>query len=291
MAALRYRVESLNHRAHLLAVTLEIDRPSAKQKLTLPVWIPGSYLVREFSQHLQHLQAFQGGKPLAVRQLDKHRWQVDNDGRRTLTLRWEVYAFDASVRTAFLDATRGFFNCTSLCLMVDGREDEPHALELVHGDLPAGWQVATGLTPSRTDAAGFGHYLAASYDVLADCPVELGTFWSGEFVACGVPHRFVVSGAGAWFDGQRLLEDSRRICEAQIRFWHDSHPPPFDRYVFMLHASADGYGGLEHRNSTALICQRADLPRVLGKGVKPAPLKPTDGYTTLLGLISHEYFH
>jgi predicted metalloprotease with PDZ domain len=289
--ALRYRVEALNHRAHLFTVTLEIDRPAARQKLALPVWIPGSYLVREFSQHLQSLQATQGGAPLPVRQLDKHRWQVDNDGKRTLCLRWEVYAFDASVRTAFLDATRGFFNATSLCLMVAGREDEPHALEIAPGDLPAGWQVATGLRAAEVDTQGFGHYLAQDYDELADCPVEMGAFWSGEFTACGVPHRFVVGGAGAWFDGPRLLDDTRRICEAQIRFWHGDAPPPFDRYVFMLHASGDGYGGLEHRNSTALIAQRSDLPRIRAKDDKPAALRATDGYTTLLGLISHEYFH
>jgi predicted metalloprotease with PDZ domain len=288
---LHYRVEPLSHRAHLFAVTLDIARPAKNQKLTLPVWIPGSYLVREFSQHLQHLSAREGGQPLPVKQLDKHRWQVDNDGQRPLSLRWEVYAFDASVRTAFLDATRGFFNATSLCLMVAGHEDEPHALDIVQGDAPAGWQVATGLTPVAVDGQGFGRYLAQHYDELADCPVEMGSFWSGEFSACGVPHRFVVSGAGDWFDGQRLLDDTRRICEAQIRFWHGDGPPPYERYVFMLHASGEGYGGLEHRNSTALIAQRADLPKVRAKDDKPAALKATDGYTTLLGLISHEYFH
>ncbi|MDQ7744952.1 M61 family metallopeptidase [Hydrogenophaga pseudoflava] len=288
---LHYRVEPLNHRAHLFAVTLDITRPAKSQKLTLPVWIPGSYLVREFSQHLQHLSASQGGEALAVKQLDKHRWQVDNDGQRPLSLRWEVYAFDASVRTAFLDATRGFFNATSLCLMVHGREDEPHALEIAPGDAPAGWQVATGLDAVKVDGLGFGHYLAADYDELADGPVEMGTFWSGEFSACGVPHRFVVSGAGGWFDGQRLLDDTRRICEAQIRFWHGDGQPPYGRYVFMLHASGEGYGGLEHRNSTALIAQRTDLPKIRAKDDKAAALKATDGYTTLLGLISHEYFH
>ena len=288
---LHYRVEPLNHRAHLFAVTLDITRPARSQKLMLPVWIPGSYLVREFSQHLQHLSATQGGEALAVKQLDKHRWQVDNDGQRTLSLRWEVYAFDASVRTAFLDTTRGFFNATSLCLMVAGREDEPHAIEIQPGDAPAGWQVATGLSPVKANEQGFGTYLAQNYDELADCPVEMGTFWSGEFSACGVPHRFVVSGAGGWFDGQRLLDDTRRICEAQIRFWHGDGQPPYERYVFMLHASGEGYGGLEHRNSTALIAQRTDLPKISAKDAKPAALKATDGYTTLLGLISHEYFH
>ena len=292
-SALHYRVEVLSLQAHLFAITLEIDRPALTQRLTLPVWIPGSYLVREFSQHLQNLQARQGEQPLDVRQLDKHRWEVETDGQRTLTVRCEIYAFDASVRTAYLDSTRGFFNATSLCLMVQGREQEAHTLDIARGQAPADWRLATGLSAVETDELGFGRYLAANYDELADCPVEMGRFWQGEFEACGVPHRFIVSGAGAWLDGQRLLDDTRRICEEQIRFWHGDGSPPFAHYLFMLHASADGYGGLEHSNSTALIAQRSDLPKLgaVGKDTSPAALKATDGYTTLLGLISHEYFH
>ena len=290
--AVRYRVEVLSPQAHLFAITLEIDHPAPRQRLSLPVWIPGSYLVREFSQHLQHLQATQGGEPVPLRQLDKNSWQVTAEAGQALVLRYEVYAFDASVRTAFLDSTRGFFNATSLCLRVIGQEDQAQGLELVPGQAPAGWRVATGLTASDVDGNGFGHYTAQDYDELADCPVELGTFWSGEFVAHGVPHRFVVSGAGGWFDGERLLADTRRICEAQIGFWHGTGgEAPFKSYLFMMHASGEGYGGLEHRNSTALICQRTDLPKLLPKDEKAPALKATDGYTTLLGLISHEYFH
>ena len=257
--AVRYRVAVHSTQAHLFAVTLQIDQPATRQRLSLPVWIPGSYLVREFAQHLQHLQATQGGEPVPLRQLNKHSWQVDADSSQPLELHYEVYAFDASVRTAFLDGTRGFFNATSLCLRVIGQEDQPQGLEIVTEGLPAGWQVATGLDPVDVNPAGVGHYLAANYDQLADCPVELGTFWSGEFTARGVPHRFVVSGAGGWFDGQRLLDHTRRICEAQIAFWHPDSEAPFKRYVFMLHASGEGYGGLEHRNSTALICQRTSI--------------------------------
>lgn len=286
-----YRVAVLSTQAHLFAVTLTIARPAARQRLALPVWIPGSYLIREFAQHLQHLQATQASEPVPLRQLDKNTWQADADPAQPLTLHYEVYAFDASVRTAFLDATRGFFNATSLCLRVIGQEDHPQTLDIAPDGLPAGWQVATGLRAVAVDAAGVGRYEAAHYDELADCPVELGTFWSGAFEACGVPHRFVVSGAGGWVDFDRLLADTQRICEAQIRFWHGEQRPPFDRYVFMLHASGDGYGGLEHRNSTALITQRSDLPKIRAKDEKPTPLKATDGYTTLLGLISHEYFH
>ena len=130
-------------------------------------------------------------------------------------------------------------------------------------------------------------YVAADYDELVDHPFELGRFWRGSFDAAGVPHEFVVAGAWPGFDGERLLADTRRICEAQIAFWHGTRKPkpPFDRYVFMLNAVDDGYGGLEHRASTALI---ARPPR-------PAAARPaaptSDGYNTLLGLISHEYFH
>lgn len=290
-AAVRCTVSVHSAQAHLFAITLRVPNPAKNQRVSLPVWIPGSYLVREFSQHLQNLSARQGGQPAAIKQIDKHQWQVGCAAGAPLELRYEVYAFDASVRTAFLDTTRGFFNATSLCLQVRGQEDQPHVLEIEAGPATAGWQVATGLSPQRVDGDGFGQYLASDYDELADCPVEMGRFWSGEFMARGVPHRFVVSGAGAWVDGTRLLEDARRICETQINFWHGKDKPPFDRYVFMLYASGDGYGGLEHRNSTALICQRSDLPRQRAPGEKPAALKATDGYTTLLGLISHEYFH
>lgn len=290
-AAVHYRVQVPRPQNHLFTVRLVVAAPARRQRLSLPVWIPGSYLVREFSQHLQHLRATQAGIPAPLKQVDKHSWVVEADPGQPLELDYEIYALDASVRTAWLDSQRGFFNGTSLCLRVVGQEDLPHALTLDAGDLPASWQVATGLTPQDVDDRGWGRYTAAHYDELVDAPVEMGPFWSGEFTAGGVPHRFVVSGAPASFDGQRLLQDTRRICEEQIRFWHGEQRPPFERYVFMLHATADGYGGLEHRNSTALICQRSDLPRATPKGSKQTPLKATDGYTTLLGLISHEYFH
>ncbi len=300
--ALAYRVEIDSLDAHLFRVTLTIAKPAALQRVSLPVWIPGSYLVREFAKHLQNLQAHQRAAPVPLVQLDKCSWQIECAPGKALVLSYQVYARDNSVRTAWLDAQRGFFNATSLCLRVEGQEQASHLLELPKPAAATGcggWSVATGLTPQKVNAQGFGRYLAASYDELVDCPVEMGAFWSGSFRACGVPHRFVVSGAAASFDGARLLADTQKICEAEIRFWHGneksphaappggSRPggkkPPFKNYLFMLNAVDDGYGGLEHRNSTALICQRKDLPR-LGQS-------PSDGYTTLQGLISHEYFH
>lgn len=281
-AAIHYKVEAADLNAHLWRVTLTIEQPAAPQRLSLPVWIPGSYLVREFSRHLQRLVAKQDGKAVPLKQLDKCSWLAEASSGAPLVLTYEVYAYDNSVRTAWLDAQRGFFNGTSLCLCVHGQEKLPHALEIVSP--VAAWEAATGLPPHKVNKRGFGTYLADHYDELVDCPVEMGTFWSGEFKAGGVTHRFVVAGAAGSFDGERLLEDTKKICEAEIRFWHGRGKPPFRQYVFMLNVVDDNYGGLEHRNSTALIASRRDLPR-------QGEPRASDGYVTLLGLISHEYFH
>ncbi|RYY91267.1 MAG: peptidase M61, partial [Comamonadaceae bacterium] len=209
-------------------------------------------------------------------------WQAGCRAGSPLVLTYEVYAFDNSVRTAWLDAARGFFNGTSLCLRVHGQEADPHALEVVSPR--PGWEAATGLPAWKVGKRGFGTYLAQDYDELADCPLEMGTFWSTEFKACGVPHRLVVSGATESLDGDRLAADVQKICETEIRFWHDRKKPPHRNYLFLLNVVDDGYGGLEHRNSTALIAARRDLPRL-------GDTTPRDGYVTLLGLVSHEYFH
>jgi predicted metalloprotease with PDZ domain len=332
-----YHVELADLHAHLYRVTLTVPRPAPQQQLSLPVWIPGSYMVREFGRHLSQLEARQGREARPLKQLDKTTWEATCSGNAALVVSCLVYAFDTSVRTAFLGADRGFFNGTSLCLRVHGREQQAHQLTL--GALPRGWQVATAMpaVPGRARA-----YVAADYDELVDHPFELGAFWRGRFEAGGVPHEFVVAGAWPGFDGERLLADARRICEAQIDFWHGAGPaapairrkgavaaaetarrtaaaprhgatarastnatskpnasagvtapfavqpprppgPPFHRYVFLLNTVDDGYGGLEHRASTALIAARRDLPR--------SGQAAGDGYTVLLGLISHEYFH
>ena len=284
---IHYRVEVSESAAHVFEVTLTMAEPAALQKVSLPVWIPGSYLVREFAGHLHNLSARQGARALPaghLTQLDKCSWTLRCNPAKPLVLTYEVYAKDASVRTATLDDVRGFFNGTSLCLRAEGQEDTVHGIEVIAPKSRAAWSLATGLTAHQVDKRGFGTYSAQGYDELVDCPVEMGAFWSGSFEACGVPHRFVVAGAAPSFDGKQLLADTKKICEAQIRFWHGKQKPPFKRYVFMLNTVDDGYGGLEHRNSTALICTRRDLPRL-------GDTKVSEGYTTLRGLISHEYFH
>ena len=285
MADIHYRVEAWDTHAHYFDLTLTIPAPAALQVVSLPAWIPGSYLLREFARHLSGLTAAQGSRAVAVQQQDKATWTIACSGRAALLLRYRIYAFDNSVRAAFLDAQRGFFNASSLCLRVHGREEDSHSLTLAR--LAAGWQVATSMP-----ALGEGHYAAANYDELVDHPFELGRFWQGSFTAGGVEHQVVVSGALPVFDGARLLVDAQRICEAQIAFWHG--PPakrrgpdfglPFKSYIFFLNTVDEGYGGLEHRASTALIAPRRDLPR------RDSP-ELSDGYVRLLGLFSHEYFH
>jgi predicted metalloprotease with PDZ domain len=281
-----YRIEVADAHAHQFRVTLTVTNPGAEQRLSLPVWIPGSYLVREFARHLSAMEATHGGRAVRLEQLDKATWLAPCTGRGSLRVSYLVYAFDTSVRAAFLDAERGFFNGTSVFLRVEGREAEAQRVEL--RGLPRGWQVATALPVVKVDAAGQGHYEAADYDELVDHPVELGRFWRGTFKAAGVAHELVVAGALPDFDGERLLADTRRVCETEIDFWHGKltakNKPPFKRYVFLLNTTESGHGGLEHRASTALLASRRDLPQ-RGKA------ETSDGYANVLGLISHEYFH
>lgn len=290
---LHYQISLDDLQAHLFGITLTIQNPQALQRLSLPAWIPGSYLIREFAKNLQSLRAQQNQHDVSWQQINKSTWEVSCNPQLPLIVSYQIYAFDNSVRTAWLDAQRGFFNPTSLCLSVQGQTQQPHTIALVKSAQTRHWQAATALQALRVDNTGFGTYYAENYDQLVDSPFELGTFWSGEFVACGIPHRFIVTGASAAFDGAQLLADSQKICETAIRFWHPetpnarlqpSQPPPHPHYLFMLNAVHDGYGGLEHRNSTALICRRGDLPQTQAR-------HRSDGYIMLLGLISHEYFH
>jgi predicted metalloprotease with PDZ domain len=280
-AGIAYRVEIADLHAHLFRVPLTIAKPAAQQQVQLPAWSPGSYLVREFAKNLQNLTARPARRSIAIDQLTNASWQVNSNADAPLEVQYAVYAFDNSVRTAWLDATRGFFNGTSLCLMVEGQQDQPHTLELLPCAAMPQWKVATGLPAVRPDKRGFGTYAATDYDMLVDCPFELGDFWVGKFDACGIPHQFVVAGAPPSFDGAQLLKDTQAICEAEIRFWHgDSYqknngsctkdggysPILFKNYVFMLNAVNDGYGGLStatppHSSAPAKTCRANRAPR------------------------------
>src|SRR5450759_1570184 len=156
LPAVTYQVSVHDLHAHLFEVQLTVAQPAADQVLSLPVWIPGSYLVREFSKHLQGLSASQRNKPVELTQLDKCTWRVRCQAGKPLLLTYQIYAFDSSVRTAWLDSQRGFFNGTSLCLRVHGQEELAHELVLNDAGLPRSWQAATALVAKKISKRGFG---------------------------------------------------------------------------------------------------------------------------------------
>ena len=283
---MRYRIRPADPNAHLFEVELEVDEPDAAgQRFALPAWIPGSYMIREFARHVVSIEARSGARRVALEKVDKHTWQATRC-RGPLALRYLVYAWDLSVRGAHLDASHGFFNGTSVFLRVLGREREPCAVEILppEGEPFADWRVATTLPRAGARPWGFGGYRAADYDELIDHPVEMGRFALVEFEAAGVPHAVAITGQHD-ADPERLAGDLARICEAQVRLFEPrAHKAPFERYLFLTTVVGDGYGGLEHRASTALLAARNDLPY---RGMKGVP----DGYRRFLGLASHEYFH
>ncbi len=226
-----------------------------------------------------------GGRKVAIEKLDKHTWRAASC-RGPLEVACEIYAWDLSVRSAYLDQTQGFFNGTSVFLLPIGREHEACSVDILPPAAAAKWRVITGLAPERgVRRLGFGTYRARDYDELIDCPVQMGEFVHVRFDVLGVPHELAVTGPVPKLDMDRLAADLARVCEQQIRLFEPRRrKAPFERYSFMTLAVGEGYGGLEHRNSTALICRRDDLPFA---GMKDA----TEGYRNFLGLASHEYFH
>ena len=284
---IRYTITSNDPASHVYDVTVTVDKPAVDgQVFSLPAWIPGSYMIREFAKNIVRLRAESGGKKVAIRKIDKHTWQAATCSS-ALTLSYQVYAWDLSVRTAHLDQTHGFFNGTSVFLAARGFEQAQHVVDIrrPEGEAFKRWRVATAMPELKAKRYGFGTYAAQNYDELIDHPVEFGDFALASFKAHGVPHDVVITGRVPNLDMPRLCDDLKKICEAQIAFFEPkSKRAPMSRYVFMTLAVGDGYGGLEHRASTALICARADLP------VKGKP-EQTDGYRTYLGLCSHEYFH
>jgi hypothetical protein len=184
---IRFVVQANAVDAHLFDVQLHIARPAAQQLLSLPVWIPGSYLVREFSKNLQGLKSHAERPARGRAATQQNQWKIACNADAACVVSYQVCAYDTSVRTAWLDRRRGFFNGTSLCLRVHGKEDHPHALELLGSPATEDWQAATGLKPAQVDANGFGLYQAAHYDELVDCPVEMGRFWRGSFRSAACP--------------------------------------------------------------------------------------------------------
>lgn len=299
--AIHYRIRPFRPEAHLFEVSCTVPRPDpAGQRFSLPAWIPGSYLIRDFARHIVAIRAEADGQPIHLEKLDKHTWQAEALKTATpLTLTCEIHAWDLSVRGAHLDWTHAFFNGSSVFLSPQGCEEHPCLVDIQPPPGKAGhkWRVATTLPLASGEKGAaqrhaFGLYRAANYAELIDHPVEMGEFTLASFEACGVTHEIAITGRHDC-DMERLCADLQRVCEWQIRFFEpgkenaegkDKAKPPFERYLFLVTALGEGYGGLEHRSSTALICSRHDLPWQGMPGMN-------EEYRGFLGLCSHEYFH
>ena len=262
-------------KAHQWHITLKFQNPSnSSAVLKLPNWVPGSYLIRDFSRHIITISAECDGQPAALSQTAKNIWQTSPKSGHWV-IRYTAYAFDLSVRGSFLDTNRGFFDGSCLFFSIEGRLKDTHSLSF--NDLPKEWRIATSMPRTGSNA-----FQTASYHDLINHPVELGNIEFLDFDAGGIPHRIALSGHYPDFDRDRLVSDIRKICETELSMFPS--PAPFTHYLFLLHVGDNIYGGLEHISSTALLADRHSLPP---HGMTEA----NDAYTQLLGLFSHEYFH
>jgi predicted metalloprotease with PDZ domain len=288
----RYAISPVRPAAHLFRVTCRVPSPDPKgQRFSLPAWIPGSYLIRDFSRHIVSIRAEAGGRPVRLEKIDKSTWRAAPCAA-PLTVLYEVYARDLSVRAAYLDEDRAFFNASSVFLSPAGLENAPCRIEILpppEGNDRARWRIATALPRLSGEKSAwnyvheFGEFHAPNYAALLDCPVEIGSFREIVFAAEGVPHLLAITGA-AELNEARLARDVSRICAAHIRMF--GQPRLTEPYLFLLAATEKGYGGLEHDDASALLAAREDLPK---PGLADGETPPE--YARLLGLISHEYFH
>lgn len=291
-ASLHYTITPIVHR-HIFQIELRIAAtdPLAQNgvELYLPNWIAGSYMIRDFARHIVSISATDAhGQAITLTPENQYTWHSGGFAGELIVC-YEVFAHDTSVRTAFLDGNGGFFNATSLCLAVRALEMQPHHVTLNAPAEHTDWQVATTLPCLENNTAHlFGDFVAANYDELADHPVRMGDLIWLSFEAHGIAHEIVLTGPLPYLDRERLRQDMQQICAAQLALFEPDQPAlaPFERYLFMVDVRAQGYGGLEHRSSTALLCERGDLP-LLAHAEQPR----SDAYITFLGLCSHEYFH
>jgi len=269
---IKYQVNTEQFKKHYFDICLTISKPNSNGiRLSLPTWIAGSYLIRDFAKHIVSIKATENNKPLNITQLDKNHWQIE-PCRNEVNIYYQVYAFDCSVRSAFLDENRGFFNGSALLLSVDGEHNNTHQIEVKPQE---GWQIYTTLTKIKKNL-----FEAETYEELIDCPVEMSKANCLDFKVNNIPHSLVLSGKHT-IDDKRIIKDLIKICKHHHSFFGDS---PFKKYLFLLLVTHNNYGGLEYSNSTSLICARDDLPQKHIKNITPE-------YTRLLGLLSHEYFH
>ncbi|OBP14452.1 hypothetical protein A5320_11800 [Rheinheimera sp. SA_1] len=293
LVAFQLWIEDLT--AHLIGVQLDFQPPGTTSNgtassashepiiLQLPAWIPGSYLIRNFARHLAALTASDQDGGLTVTAIDKHSWQLQNRGL-PITVRYQLYAFDLSVRACYVNDQVAVINPAACCLSVQGMEHCPQQVTVLPVSGKPQWQVATGLTRmDNTTLLGFGDYTAGNYQQLIDSPLLLGELNYRFFEIAGVCHHLVFVGA-VLADLARIEQDLTLICQQQAAVF-GGLPADLHEYWFLNWIVDQGYGGLEHHNSTLLLCNRYDLPN------PQLPEELSDDYQNYLALCSHEYFH
>ena len=273
-AKISYTLKMTRPQNHYFQVEMQVEQVKQKTAtVKLPVWAPGSYLVREFSRHLNQVKAYSlQGAALPVIKKTKNAWEVDLKGQTAFVLKYEVYAFELSVRTSFLDETHGFVSGPSMFMYLDGhKETGGELLVQPHASFK---RISTGLTHKSEVKQGNNQaFTFENYDQLVDCPIEIGNQYEFDFEAAGVKHTVAMYGEGN-FDPERLKEDMAKIVEEETKVIGIN---PNKRYVFIVHNVVGGDGGLEHCNSTVLSVDRWTY----------------DGsnYINFLNLVAHEYFH
>ncbi|MEW8099403.1 MAG: PDZ domain-containing protein [Candidatus Thiodiazotropha endolucinida] len=279
---IEYKLSFKSPQAHLFEVELTVKQPDTNgQVIYLPGWIRGSYMVRDFARNIVSIQALSGSEPIELVKLDKQSWRVSPVAGE-LRIVYTVYAWELTVRTAYFDTEQAYINGPCLFLGVTGFENESCRLSI---DRPGEsyaerWRLATAMPAEQIDEAGFGDYLCDCYEALIDYPIEAGHFTDADFLVNDHRHRLVISGVHE-AELQRFCSDLGRICHEEVELFGEL---PISHYLFLLQVVGNGYGGLEHRNSTSLMIGRDDLPKRGDEGV-------TAGYRKLLALCSHEYFH
>lgn len=268
-AELRYTLSMPAPHTHYFEVEAELT--GAKKNFidfTLPVWAPGSYLVREFAKNIEDFEATdKTGKTLRSEKIDKNTWRVYSNKADAVRVKYDVYAYELSVRTSFLDASHGYVNGTSVFMYPEGYQNLSGTLVVKPY---SGWgKVSTGMK-----STGNFTYTFPNYDILADSPLEIGNHQVYSFTTAGVPHEVAVYGEGN-FDPKRLMDDMQKVTAEAVSVIGEL---PVDRYLFIVHNLHKGGGGLEHLNSTTLQTSRWSYG--------------TDaGYNGFLSLVAHEYFH
>ena len=274
LPAIAFTVSMPKPHTHMLEVDVHVKRQagSGKQEETLvmPVWTPGSYLIREYERHVQDFAATDAAsKPLRWEKINKNSWLITTNGNAEWRARYRVYANELSIRTNELNSEHAFWNNAALLMYLDGYLNAPSTLQIL---APQPWKIATSLPPAPGPKNTFW---AENFDVLYDSPVEVGNFNLISFEVKGVPHRIAMSGEGN-YDPARVRTDVKKIVETQIDLMGGEIPHP--NYTFIVHLRQTGGGGIEHLNSSVIGFRRFNF-------------KPEANYRGFLRVIAHEFFH